>query len=40
MGMVARSDNDLTTGKARIPDTANYISKGMFLDPKGRPLKM
>lgn len=35
-GMVARSENDLATERAGIPDTANFISKGMFFVPKGK----
>lgn len=36
---VARSQNDLATERAGIPDTANCLSQGMFFVPKGKPLK-
>lgn len=39
-GTVARSENDLATARAGIPETAKYISQGMFFVPKGKPLKM
>lgn len=38
--MVVRSENDLATESAGIPDTANKHFKDMFFVPKGKPLKM
>lgn len=37
--MVVRSENDLATESAGIPDTAKHF-KDTFFVPKGKPLKI